>query len=91
MSSGSASIDELSFQQALFWVQNHHESYNEIWGYQAEQRSPSLALDLFTTARSSTTAITLSIRIRARLRVLYTWPSSCPKRRCESILSCWDT
>lgn len=33
MSSGSAAIDALSFQQALFKVQNHHESHNEIWGY----------------------------------------------------------
>ena len=33
MGSGTAAIDELSFQQALFWVENHHESYNEIWGY----------------------------------------------------------
>jgi signal transduction histidine kinase len=40
MGSGTAAIDELSFQQALFWVQNHHESYNEIWGYQDGKVEP---------------------------------------------------
>ncbi|MBS2034687.1 HAMP domain-containing histidine kinase [bacterium] len=34
LSSGTAAVDDLAFQQALFWVQAHHESYNEIWGYQ---------------------------------------------------------
>lgn len=47
MSSGSASIDELSFQQALFWVQNHHESYNEIWGYQGGRVEPLVSVGPF--------------------------------------------
>lgn len=40
MGSGTATIDELSFQQALFWVRNHHESYNEIWGYRDGKVEP---------------------------------------------------
>lgn len=47
MSSGSAAIDALSFQQALFWVQNHHESYNEIWGYQDGKVEPLVTVGPF--------------------------------------------
>ncbi len=47
MSSGSAAIDELSFHQALFWVQNHRESYNEIWGYQDGKVEPLVTVGPF--------------------------------------------
>ena len=47
MSSGSAAIDQLSFQQALYWVQNHHESYNEIWGYQDGKVEPLVTVGPF--------------------------------------------
>jgi signal transduction histidine kinase len=47
MSSGSAAIDELSFQQALFWVQNHRESYNEIWGYLGGKVEPLVTVGPF--------------------------------------------
>ncbi|MBN9420296.1 MAG: HAMP domain-containing histidine kinase [Candidatus Eremiobacteraeota bacterium] len=47
MSSGSAAIDDLSFQQALFWVQSHHESYNEIWGYENGKVEPLVTVGPF--------------------------------------------
>ncbi|MFN8609341.1 MAG: HAMP domain-containing sensor histidine kinase [Vulcanimicrobiota bacterium] len=47
MGSGTAAIDELSFQQALFWVENHHESYNEIWGYQGGKVEPLVSVPPF--------------------------------------------
>jgi len=47
MSSGTAQVDDLSFQQALFWVTNHHESYNEIWGYEGGKIEPLVTVGPF--------------------------------------------